>query len=131
MKRKISLKLKSSIKEDVMSKDKVLEQHLENFKKWLEEEGIDPASNLGSELTKQTRLLMELERKLQGKEKNYEIDEKEEWLKAVGAVNIENFKYMMPAGNHFLAEEYIKMTPLEKIKEDCCNAWRLAKQNRR
>lgn len=46
-----------------MSKD-VLEQHLENFKKWLEEEGISSESNLGKELTKQTRLLFEVERGL-------------------------------------------------------------------
>lgn len=109
MKRKISLKLKSSVKEKEGAKVPVV---------YIAKKGKSEVS-----------IKVVVPKKITTDETD--LKEKEEWLKAVGAVNIENFKYMMPAGNHFLTEEYIRMTPLEKIKEDCCNAWRLAKQNRR
>jgi hypothetical protein len=109
MKRKITLKLKSSIKEKEGAKV--------------------PVVYIAKRRKSKVSIKIVVPKKITTDE--LELKEKEEWLKAVGAVNIENFKYMMPAGNCFLAEEYIKMTPLEKIKEDCRNAWRLAKGNRR
>lgn len=50
-----------------MKREEHLSQYLEDFKKWLAEEGIDPESNLGRELTKQTRLLFTIERILSAK----------------------------------------------------------------
>lgn len=42
--------------------DEKLNRHIEYFKKWLVEENINPESHLGIELTKQTRLLFEIEK---------------------------------------------------------------------
>lgn len=44
---------------EMIVKKEVLKNHLEDMSGWLEEEGIDRDSNLGKELLKQTRELIE------------------------------------------------------------------------